>query len=142
MPIEFRCNGCEKLLRTADHTGGLSAKCPECGTLQRIPDLGSELNIAPKSPPQRREPETATNYLGGFKSGDDIGALMSLLLGVIALMTCCCLPLAFPVSLIGLVLGIRALGSKNRVLAVVGTILSFLGLLSTLGMTIAMLFDF
>ncbi len=141
MSIEFRCKGCEKLLRTGDHTGGLPAKCPECGTLQTIPDLVSEQNIAPKGPPQRRGPKTATIYLGGHK-GEDTAAIMSLLLGVTALMTSCCLPLAFPVSLIGLVMGIRALGSKNRVLAVLGTALSLLGLLSTLGLTIALLFGF
>ena len=56
-------------------------------------------------------------------------------------MTCCCLPLAFPVALIGLVVGIRTLGSKNRGLAIAGTIFSLLGLLSTLGITFALFFS-
>jgi phage FluMu protein Com len=142
MPIEFRCTGCNKLLRTGDHTGGLPAKCPECGAVQEIPDLGSELNIAPKGPPNEQEQGIETNYTGRYPGGSDSGAVMSLVLGLTALMTSCCLPLSFPVALIGFVLGIRSLGSKNPVLAVVGTVVSFLGLLVTLGMGIAMLFSF
>jgi len=37
MPIEFRCSGCGRLLRTADESAGKQAKCPECGTTQPIP---------------------------------------------------------------------------------------------------------
>lgn len=37
MPIEFRCSGCGKLLRTADDSAGKQAKCPDCGTTQPIP---------------------------------------------------------------------------------------------------------
>lgn len=142
MAIEFRCTGCDKLLRTGDHTGGLPAKCPECGTLQTIPNYGSELDIAPKGPPGRRETRIQYDNSNGFGRDDNTGAIVSLLLGITALMTSCCLPLAFPVALIGLVVGIRALGSRHRGLAVAGTILSFLGLMSTLGMTFAMFFGF
>ena len=38
MPIEFRCTGCQKLLRTPDGTQGLQSKCPVCGTVATIPD--------------------------------------------------------------------------------------------------------
>jgi phage FluMu protein Com len=41
MPIEFRCNQCGKLLRTADDTAGQQAKCPSCGAIQVIPARSS-----------------------------------------------------------------------------------------------------
>ncbi|MBN2295770.1 MAG: hypothetical protein JXM70_25285 [Pirellulales bacterium] len=142
MAIEFRCTGCEVLLRVGDHTGGLPAKCPECGTLQTIPQYGSELDIAPKGPPDPSDPDFQPRKKSNSKNNDDTAGVMSLLLGLTALMTSCCLPLAFPVSLIGLVLGIRAFKSENRVPAIIGIVLSFLGLLVTLGMTVLMLFSF
>lgn len=37
MPIEFRCSGCGKLLRTPDESGGQKARCPGCGTIVGIP---------------------------------------------------------------------------------------------------------
>lgn len=40
MPIEFRCTQCHKLLRVPDDTSGRSSQCPQCGTLQTVPDRG------------------------------------------------------------------------------------------------------
>jgi phage FluMu protein Com len=37
MPIEFRCSGCGKLLRTPDESAGQKARCPGCGTIVGIP---------------------------------------------------------------------------------------------------------
>ena len=37
MPIEFRCTGCQRLLRTADDSVGKPAKCPECGAIVTVP---------------------------------------------------------------------------------------------------------
>ena len=37
MPIEFRCLGCGRLLRTPDDTAGKQAKCPNCGQILAIP---------------------------------------------------------------------------------------------------------
>src|SRR5687768_2465550 len=45
MPIEFRCNRCQRLLRTADDTVGKQTKCPECAAVLTIPD--------PNAPPPR-----------------------------------------------------------------------------------------
>ena len=147
MSIEFRCTSCEKLLRTADHTGGLPAKCPECGTLQTIPDYGSTLNLAAKAPFKcRKSPSTCRqsgalgpNYQAN-RLGDNNAAVMSVLLGATALMTSCCLPLAFAISLVGLVLGIRSLCSPNRSMAIVGTVLSLLGIIAAVLMTFWMFF--
>ena len=132
MSIEFRCTGCEKLLRTADHTDGLPAKCPECGALQTIPDYGSPLNLAAKSPPKHRKSGVPKpNDRAGNRFDDDNAAVMSVSLGATALITSCCLPLAFPVSIVGLVLGIRSMGSRNRLMAITGTVLSLLGIIAT-----------
>ena len=37
MPIEFRCPGCSRLLRTPDESAGKKAKCPQCGTIVDVP---------------------------------------------------------------------------------------------------------
>ena len=36
MPIEFRCSGCDKLLRVPDADAGHQARCPECGGISQI----------------------------------------------------------------------------------------------------------
>ncbi len=40
MPIEFRCERCNKLLRTGDDTAGKQARCPECGAVMPVPTPG------------------------------------------------------------------------------------------------------
>jgi len=37
MPIEFRCDQCNTLLRTPDDTAGKQAKCPSCGAILPVP---------------------------------------------------------------------------------------------------------
>jgi hypothetical protein len=37
MPIEFRCSGCSKLLRTPDESVGKQARCPHCGAVVDVP---------------------------------------------------------------------------------------------------------
>ncbi len=41
MTIEFRCTGCQSLLRTKDETAGKNARCPSCGTILQIPAVGT-----------------------------------------------------------------------------------------------------
>src|SRR5262249_59384679 len=38
MPIEFKCNGCQKTLRVPDNAAGLTVNCPECSATNRVPD--------------------------------------------------------------------------------------------------------
>ncbi|QDT66180.1 FmdB family zinc ribbon protein [Calycomorphotria hydatis] len=38
MTIEFRCDHCDKLLRTSADRAGLSADCPACGTPVTVPE--------------------------------------------------------------------------------------------------------
>ena len=75
MAIEFRCTGCDKLLRVGDHTGGLPAKCPECGLLQNIPQYGSELDIGPKGPPDPSDPDYQWRIAAKRKSSEDTMAV-------------------------------------------------------------------
>ena len=37
MAIEFRCKGCDELLRVGDRTAGVQVRCPACGKLTRVP---------------------------------------------------------------------------------------------------------
>lgn len=41
MPIEFRCTGCQKLLRTPDESAGKKARCTNCGAIVDVPLPGS-----------------------------------------------------------------------------------------------------
>lgn len=58
MPIELRCHNCEKLLRVGDEAAGKKARCPNCGTISRVPDA-DELPHA--LPPANPTPPTATS---------------------------------------------------------------------------------
>jgi phage FluMu protein Com len=52
MPIEFRCSGCSKLLRTPDASAGKKAKCPQCGAILDVPaEIADELPVEPASEP-------------------------------------------------------------------------------------------
>ena len=37
MTVEFRCPGCNKLLRSENETAGQAVKCPQCGSVLQIP---------------------------------------------------------------------------------------------------------
>jgi len=59
MPIEFRCGGCGRLLRTADDSAGKQAKCPECGTVMEVPPGGSAASGGGYGEPPGPGPEQA-----------------------------------------------------------------------------------
>ena len=143
MPIEFRCAGCQKLLRTDDHTGGLTAKCPECGTFQQIPDLGSPLNLWDSNPSLIRKSAAASKPRRPIECRDEPrgnDAVVSIILGSTAVCLGCCFPLAFPTALIGILMGARALFSGQRpILASIGIIISLLALAGTLAATFRIL---
>lgn len=48
MPIEFKCPQCESLLRVDDLNAGKRARCPHCGTINRIP--GELIETTPEPP--------------------------------------------------------------------------------------------
>jgi len=42
VPIEFRCQECNKLLRVSDESAGKQARCPSCGAIGQIPSASGE----------------------------------------------------------------------------------------------------
>jgi phage FluMu protein Com len=42
MPIEFRCEQCQRLLRVPDQNAGARARCPQCSHVQGVPSAGSD----------------------------------------------------------------------------------------------------
>jgi len=59
MPIEFRCEGCSKLLRTPDESAGKKAKCPQCGMIVDVPTGGVARTDA-TAPPETTQPDPTT----------------------------------------------------------------------------------
>lgn len=59
-------------------------------------------------------------------------AMASLVLGAISLVAWCIPLFGLPMSIIGLVLGVKALKSSSRGMAIAGVVLSILGLVLTL----------
>ena len=51
MPIEFRCNECDHLLRTPDEAAGKKARCPSCQNIQDVPGGQTPLAETPASNP-------------------------------------------------------------------------------------------
>lgn len=66
MPIEFRCTGCTKLLRTPDESAGKKARCPDCGTIVDVP-------AASVPPPPSTPPSTPPSSPGGFTPSGPFG---------------------------------------------------------------------
>ena len=57
MPIEFRCPGCSRLLRTPEESAGKKAKCPQCGTIADVPaTTAAETTPLPSVTPLDRGP--------------------------------------------------------------------------------------
>jgi phage FluMu protein Com len=71
MPIEFRCQRCQRLLRTADDTGGKQTKCPECGTILDIPLPAAAV---PEPPPVVAVPVAAPLAASPFTAAGPQGA--------------------------------------------------------------------
>lgn len=53
MPIEFRCDRCQKLLRVPDNSAGKQSRCPHCKSVQAIPEstASASLHARPNPPP-------------------------------------------------------------------------------------------
>ena len=149
MAIEFRCGPCGRLLRTGDDTAGKQAQCPECGALTRVP--------APAQPPASWAPPLAPLDAGSpfgpgtttgmapdadnrYQSPSQLGpappgeskAVGALILGLTGMILWCCPLIGLPVTLCGLVFGIRSLHGENAAMAVVAVVLSSIGLLLTI----------
>jgi hypothetical protein len=55
MPIDFRCPGCQNLLRVGDGDAGKQAKCPQCGAIVTIPAVSQKGGYAPMTPAEGHE---------------------------------------------------------------------------------------
>jgi DNA-directed RNA polymerase subunit RPC12/RpoP len=60
MPIEFRCTGCQRTLRTPDDSVGKQAKCPECGAILVVPQPqgvpAASSSVGPETAPGSQGP--------------------------------------------------------------------------------------
>lgn len=162
MAIEFRCGECGRLLRVDDDSAGRMARCPECGSQTPVPfpeqdeptaadpdetlpygvpgDLPRQAAIAEPSsvnPYQSPvEPSPPPAMPPSPRPASDNSVTASLTLGITGLILGCCCPLlGFPFSAGGLYMGIKAINSpqsSNRGGAIVGIVLSALGILLTI----------
>jgi len=139
MAIEFRCGPCGRLLRTGDDTAGKQAQCPECGALTRVP--ASAQPPASWAPPLAPLEATASLPPSGAPgspfapeppSSGESKAVVALILGLTGMILWCCPLIGLPVTLCGLVFGIRSLHGENAAMAVVAVVLSSIGLLLTI----------
>jgi hypothetical protein len=133
------------------------AQCPECGSQTPVPvppEPEEELLTPSSIEPPQADPTPSSPFGAGFGGSqpsqnpyhsptqpiplrtdpnDRKGyAIASLTLGIIGLMTGCCWLLGLPCSIIGLILGLVAMKSSNpsnRTLAIIGVVLSSLGIL-------------
>jgi hypothetical protein len=66
MPIEFRCSGCSKLLRTPDESAGKQARCPHCGAIVDVPaaSAGDLAAGAPSPDPFSPQPASPASPFG------------------------------------------------------------------------------
>lgn len=68
MPIEFKCPQCESLLRVDDENAGKRARCPHCGTINRIPG-----ELVESSAP---EPPVSQQFFIDSVSGQTYGPIL------------------------------------------------------------------
>ncbi len=129
MPIEFRCKKCQTLLRTPDDTVGREAICPQCGSRMNVPYVSCPTPRSPYVAPEDYEPAP----LPPPPSPGDNAAIASLILGIVSLFFSCCCLIGLPASIVGLVLGIMGLQSRQRPMAIAGIVLCSIGLLASLG---------
>jgi hypothetical protein len=119
MPIEMPCTGCGQTLRVAEEHAGKMARCPQCGTIARVPGPGDAVGDpfgqaqSPSSPGEAEAAwdtkstgnpfgENPYSSPGGFQPGPVAGASPSryqrphrggavLTLGIIGVF-CCVIP--------------------------------------------------
>jgi len=138
MAIEFRCGPCGRLLRTGDDTAGKQAQCPECGALTRVPApaqpaAGSLPPLAPLEATASWPPVGAPDspFAPDTPMPGESKAVVALILGLTGMILWCCPLIGLPVTLCGLVFGIRSLHGENTAMAIVAIVLSAIGLLLT-----------
>jgi hypothetical protein len=67
MPVKVRCSGCQKVLNAPDKAKGKSVKCPECGTLIKVPAGEAPLKPAKKkAAPEKPVGGDSDEFLSGL----------------------------------------------------------------------------
>ncbi|MDX1946528.1 MAG: YIP1 family protein [Pirellulaceae bacterium] len=64
MPIEFRCQQCDQMLRVPDDSAGKNARCPKCQSLMTVPSPASS-GSPPATPAAPGAPETGGSQPAG-----------------------------------------------------------------------------
>jgi len=141
MPIEFRCTKCQTLLRTPDDTVGRRAVCPKCASEMEVPYVSAPAPRGRPAPPDPMDESERPVYSSPPSTADEQMAIISMILGVLALCFSCCCLLGLPMAIIGLVLGVKGLSSRHRPLAIAGIVLCSLALLACLGFIAVRLFQ-
>ena len=67
MAIEFTCSGCGRTLKVDTNAAGRQAKCPQCGSVQQVPNLSQPQQAPPQSP---MPPGSAPTPQGGIGMGN------------------------------------------------------------------------
>ncbi|HRX83044.1 MAG: hypothetical protein H6821_01505 [Planctomycetaceae bacterium] len=70
MPVEFRCTGCSKLLRTPDESAGKKAKCPQCGEIVDVPTQSQ--SVVDAAPTKFQQEVAETNPFGHVASSPSV----------------------------------------------------------------------
>ena len=78
MPIRAECNGCGRKLQVKDAAAGRRIKCPDCGSVVRIPDAPS---VSAAAAPERRKKATSRRRPDEDHGELDFGALASMAAG-------------------------------------------------------------
>lgn len=71
MTIEFRCQACEKLLRTGDDKAGAIAKCPQCGAVVTVPST-AVVAVGPIEVPPGAFRDSPSSYSRTTDFTDDV----------------------------------------------------------------------
>ncbi len=120
--IQHNCRSCRAPMASMEGLAGREVACPQCGVT----------NIVPVHPPV--DPGVPSAYPSVMAPALDRRgqAIASLVLGLVGLLAWV-FPLAgAPVTIIGLVLGIKSLRSSGRGMAIAGIVLCIMGLVATL----------
>jgi phage FluMu protein Com len=125
MTIQFRCQTCNKLLKTSDHRAGARGKCIHCGSTTIVPRVVRETI--------EEHNRNADNRNAARRFNVSVAAMVSGI-GALALVPACVLGPSIGCALLAIVLGAvgsyrgRDRGDGARSMAVIGIMLGIVAL--------------
>ena len=132
--IRLRCPACNARIAAPEKAAGKESDCPKCGRRLRIPkSIPALLAVPDEDYDQEDEAEADDNKPKKASPGGKICAILSFVFGGLSLILCApffgCIGVAPLFGLVGLTLGIVSLAlSKDKVPAILATVLSVIGL--------------